>query len=89
MFRPSLLRLSAALLLALCLAGCTPAERATADQEPLWPVDDFSLVERSGKRASNRAPSAPCAVAVASSVPSAAEACSNAALPSSGPRSAQ
>src|SRR5712691_11613357 len=49
MLRPSPLRLSAALLLALCLAGCAPAERATSDQDPRWRVDDFSLVERSGK----------------------------------------
>src|SRR3954465_7347630 len=50
MFRLSPVRRSAALLLALCLAGCASRERATGDEEPLWKVDDFSLTERSGKQ---------------------------------------
>src|SRR6266566_7966620 len=50
MFRLSPVRLSAALLVALCLAGCAPGERTGSDQDSLGRVDDFSLTERSGKK---------------------------------------
>src|SRR5438132_14284970 len=50
MIRLSPAWLSAALLVALCQAGCASGERATSDQGSLWRVDDFSLTERSGKK---------------------------------------
>src|SRR3954462_8087911 len=49
MSRLSPVGLSAALLVALCLAGCAPKDRASSSDEPLGRVNDFALTERSGK----------------------------------------
>src|SRR6266481_3100683 len=50
MIRLSPAWLSAALLVALCQAGCASGERTSSDQDSLGRVDDFSLTERSGKK---------------------------------------